>query len=118
MMKASEEWEKGAEVAGEEESWGKRVCEGIATLSGSLDGLTEMVRRQNVILGHLAGMMEEEADWARWRRKTQGEPAMALAIILGESDEEGVKSGVEGGGEEEEVEEGARNEGEDEEGVE
>ena len=53
------------EVVGEEESWGKRVCKGLARLSGSLNGLTAMVECQTLILGHLAGMMEEEADWAR-----------------------------------------------------
>ena len=41
--RVSEAWEKEAEVVGEEESWGKRMCEGIAQLSGSLDGLTTMV---------------------------------------------------------------------------
>ena len=73
-LKVSEVQEKEAEVADEAGSCGAKVCEGIATLSSSLDGLTEMVRCQNVILGCLAGMMEEEADWARWRRKRQGEP--------------------------------------------
>ena len=106
-MKVSEVWEKEAEVADREGSWGKKVCEGIATLSGSLNGLTEMVRRQNVILGCLAGMLEEEAAWARWRWKTQGEPAVPLVVILGKGDEE-----------EEEVEEEAGNEGENEEDVE
>ena len=119
MSKVLEVWEKEAEVADEEGSWGKRVCEGIAQLSGSLEGLTAMIRHQNISLGRLVGMLEEEVAWARWRRKRQGEPVVAPAIILGKSDEEGVKSGVEeGGGEEEEVEEGAGNKGEDEEGIE
>ena len=66
-----------------------------------------MVEHQNIILGHLAVRMEEESDWARWRRKTQGEPAVPPAVILGEGDEE-----------EEEVEEEVGNEGENEEDVE
>ena len=102
-MKVSEVWEKGAEVADKEESWGKKVCEGITTLSGSLNGLTAMIECQNLILGHLAGMLEEEADWARWRRKRQGEPVVPPAVILGEGDEE------------EENEEEAGNEGENKE---
>ena len=105
--KVPEVQEKGAEVADEEEPWGKKVCEGIASLGDSLDGLAKMVRHQNVILGHLAGMMEEEVDWARWRRKTQGEPAVPPVVILGKGDEE-----------EEEVEEEAGNKGENEEDVE
>ena len=117
--KVGEVQEKEAEVVDKEGLWGKRVCEGITRLSGSLEGLTEMIRHQNVILGRLAGMMEEEATWAVWRRKRQGEPVVAPVIILGESDEEEVRAGVkEGGGEEEEVEEEARNEGEDKEGIE
>ena len=92
--------EKGAEVMDEVELWGKRMCEGIARLSGSLDGLTAMVERQNIILGRLAVRMEEESDWARWRWKTQGELVVPLAVILGKGDEE----------EEEEVEDEAGNE--------
>ena len=42
---AQEVREMEVEVAGEEEPWGAKVCEGIATLSGSLDGLTAMVER-------------------------------------------------------------------------
>ena len=102
--RAPEVQEKGAEVAGEEESWGVKVCEGITTLSSSLDGLTMMVERQTLILGHLAGMMEEESDWRRWKRKRQGEPVIPLAVIMGVGDEE-----------EEEGEEEAGNEGENEE---
>ena len=94
---------KEAEVADEEESWGRRACEGLAQLSSSIEGLTAMIRRQNLLLGHLAGMLEEEADWVRWRRKRQGEPVVPPAVILGEGDEE------------EEVEEEAENEGENEE---
>ena len=105
--KVSEVRAKEAEVADEEESWGRRMCEGIARLSGSLDGLTAMVERQNIILGCLAGVMEEELDWARWRRKTQGELAVPLVVILGEGDEE-----------EEEVEEEVGNKGENEEDIE
>ena len=67
-----------------------------------------MVERQTLILGRLAGMMEEEADWRRWRQRRQGEPVIPLAVILGKGDEE----------EEEEVEEGVGNEGENEEDVE
>ena len=96
--------EKGAEVMDEEGSWGKRMCEGIARLSSSLDGLTTMVEHQNAILGHLAVRMEEELDWARWRRKREGEPVMPLVVIMGVGDEE-----------EEEGEEEAGNEGENEE---
>ena len=105
--RASEVREKEAMVADEAGSWGAKVCEGIATLSGSLNGLTEMVRHQNVILGCLAGMLEEEVAWARWRWKTQGELVVTLAVILGEGDEE-----------EEEVEEEAGNKGENEEDIE
>ena len=104
MTKVLEVREKGVEVADEVGSWGAKVCEGIASLGGSLDGLAEMVRCQNIILGCLAGMMEEEADWARWRRKRQGEPVVPLAVILGKGDKE-----------EEEVEEEAGNKGENEE---
>ena len=112
-------WEKEAEVVDAEESWGVRACKGIAHLSSSLEGLTEMIRHQNVILGHLAGMMEEEVTWVAWRWKRQGEPVVAPAVILGESNEEEVRAGVkEGGGEEEEVEEEARNEGEHKEDIE
>ena len=102
--KVSEMREKGAEVTDEAGSWGAKVCEGIATLSGSLDGLTTMVERQTLILGRLAGMMEEESDWRRWRRKRQGEPVIPPAVIMGMGDEE-----------EEEGEEEAGNEGENEE---
>ena len=96
--------ERGAEAAGEEGSWGERVCEGIATLSGSLDGLTTMIERQTLILGRLAGMMEEEADYRRWRQRREGEPVIPPAVIMGAGDE----------GEDDEVEGGAENEGEDE----
>ena len=81
------------------------MCEGIATLSGSLDGLTAMIERQTLILGRLAGMMEEEADHRRWRRKMEGEPVIPPAVIMGAGDE----------GEDNEVEGGAENEGENEE---
>ena len=92
-------------MVGEEESWGARMCEGIAQLSGSLDGLTAMVERQNAILGRLAVQMEEESDWARWRWKREGEPVGPPAIIEGMGDE----------GEDDEVEEEAGNEEEEEE---
>ena len=95
--------EKGAEVTDEAGSWEAKVCKGIATLSGSLDGLTAMVKHQTLILGRLVGMMEEEADWRRWRQKRQGEPVIPPAVIMGMGDEE-----------EEEVEEEAGNEGENE----
>jgi hypothetical protein len=94
---------RAAEVTDEEESWGKRLCEGIAQLSGSLDGLTTMVEHQNAILGRLAVRMEEESDWARLRRKREGEPVIPPAIIEGVGDEE----------DDDEVEEGAENEGEE-----
>ena len=86
-----------------EDMWGVRVCEGIAWLSGSLEGLTTMIECQTLILGRLVGMMEEEADWRRWRQKRQGEPVIPPAVIMGVGDEE-----------EEEVEEEAGNEGENE----
>ena len=97
--------ERGAEAVGVEESWGERVCEGIATLSGSLDGLTTMIECQTLILGRLVGMMEEEADYRRWRRRREGEPVIPPAVIMGVGDE----------GEDDEVEGGAENEGENEE---
>ena len=79
--RAAEVREKGAEAMDGEASWVERLCEGIARLSGSIEALTAMVERQTLILGCLVGMMEEEADWRRWRRKTQGEPAGPPAII-------------------------------------
>ena len=103
-MKVSEVQVKEAEVADKEESWGRRACEGLAQLSGSIEGLTAMIGRQNLLLGRLVGMLEEEADWARWRRKRQGEPVVPPAVILGKGDEE-----------EEEIEEEAGNKGENEE---
>ena len=84
------------------------MCEELARLSGSLDGLTAMVECQTLLLGRLAGMMEEEADWRRWRRRREGTP-QAAPTILGGGEEEEVR---------EEVEEGAGNEGENEENVE
>ena len=119
LSKVGEVWEKEVEVADKEGSWGKRACKGLAQLSSSLKGLTEMIRCQNMILGHLAGMMEEEVTWAVWRRKRQGEPVVAPVVILGESNEEEVRAGVEeGGGKEEEVEEEAGNEGANKEDIE
>ena len=88
----------------EEESWGKRMCEGIARLSGSLDGLTAMVERQNAILGRLAVRMEEESDWARWRWKREGELVGPPAIIEGVGDE-GEEEGEDEAGNKEEEEE-------------
>ena len=64
-----------------------------------------MVGCQNAILGRLAGLMEEEADWARWRRKMEGEPVIPPVVIMGVGDE----------AEDDEVEEEAENEGENEE---
>ena len=115
-LKAGEVWEKEAEVVDEEGSWGMRACKGITCLSSSLEGLTKMIRQQNVILGCLAGMMEEEQVRAAWRQRTQGEPVVApvvapvitLVIDLRGDDEE----------EEEEVEEEAGNEGENKEDIE
>ena len=103
--RAAEVREKGAEATDGEASWGERLCEGIARLSGSLDGLTAMIERQTLLLGRLAGMMEEEADYRRWRRKQEGEPVGPPAIIEGVGDE----------GEDDEVEEEAENEEEAEE---
>ena len=71
--RVSEVQEKEAMVADGAGSWGVKVCKGITSLSGSLNGLAEMVRCQNIILGCLAGMMEEEAAWVKWRRRRQGE---------------------------------------------
>ena len=96
---------KEAEVADEEESWGRRVCKGLAQLSGSIEGLTAMVERQTLILGHLAGMMEEESDWRRWRRRREGEPVIPPVIIEGVGDEEEEEGEEEAGNEEEENEE-------------
>ena len=67
-----------------------------------------MVEHQTLILGHLAGMMEEEADWRRWRQRREGMP-QAAPTILGGGEEEEVR---------EEVEEGAGNKGENEEDIE
>ena len=97
---------KVTEVTDEAGSWGVKVCEGIATLSSNIEGLTAMIERQNTILGRLAGLMEEEADWARWRRKMEGEPVGPPAIIEGVGDEG-----------DDEVEEEAENEGGNEEEV-
>ena len=91
-----------------EDAWGVRACEEITWLSGSLEGLTAMIKCQTLILGRLAGMMEEEADWRRWRRRREGTPR-AAPIMLGKGEEEEVR---------EEVEEGVGNEGENEEDVE
>ena len=108
LSRAGEVWEKEAEVADKEGSWGVRACKGIAHLSSSLEGLTDMIRWQNEILGHLVGIMEEEQVRAVWRWRMQGAsvvvPVVVPVVILGESDEEEVRAGVEeGGGEEEEV---------------
>ena len=114
--RAGEVQEKEVEVADEEGLWGVRVCEGIAHLSSSLEGLTEMIRWQNMILGCLAGMMEEEAMWVAWRQRTQREPVVApvmapvvMPVVNLRGDDEG---------EEEEVEEEARNKGENKEDIE
>ena len=106
-MRASEAREKEAEVA-DAGAWGKRACEELAHLSRSLDGLTAMVKRQTLILGHLAGMMEEELDRRRLRRRREGTPR-AAPTILGRGEEEEVR---------EEIEEGVGNEGENKEDVE
>ena len=106
-MRASEAWEKEAEVAGVG-AWGKRACEELAQLSGSLNGLTAMVKCQTLILGRLAGMMEEESDQRRSRRRREGTPRAAPTILGGDEEEE-VRD---------EVEEGAGNEGENEEDLE
>ena len=103
--RAAEVREKGTEATDGEASWGERVCEGIATLSGSLNGLTAMIERQTLLLGCLAGMMEEEVDYRRWRRRREGEPVIPPAIIMGAGEEE----------EDDEVEGGAEIEGENEE---
>ena len=64
----AQEWVEEAKEE-EEESWGVRVCEGIAHINGSLIGLAEMIRQQNDLLGHLMGMMEEERMVVAWRRR-------------------------------------------------
>ena len=87
-----------------EGTWGVRACEEIAWLSGSLEGLTTMIERQTLILGRLVGMMEEEADWRRWRWRREGTPRVA-PIVLGEGEEEEVREEVEeGAGNEEDIE--------------
>ena len=96
--------EKESEVTEKGSVWGMRACEELARLSGSIKALTAMVERQTLILGHLAGMMEEEVDHRRWRRKWEGEPVGPLAIIKGVGDEG-----------DDEVEEEVENEGENEE---
>ena len=45
-----------------EDAWGVRACKGIAHLSGSLEGLADMIRRQNEILGRLVGVMEAKGE--------------------------------------------------------
>ena len=50
-------------------------------------------------------MMEEEADWRRWRRRREGTPR-AAPTILGEGEEEEVREEVEEKGNEEEEEVG------------
>ena len=80
--------EKESEVAETGGVWGMRACEELARLSGSLEGLTAMIERQTLILGCLAGMMEEEADFRRWRRRREGEPVIPPAIIMGAGGEE------------------------------
>ena len=95
--------EKESEVTEKGGVWEVRACEEIARLSGSIEALTAMVERQTLILGRLAGMMEEEADHQRWRRKMEGEPVIPPAVIMGAGDE----------GEEEEVEAEAGNEEEE-----
>jgi hypothetical protein len=64
MSRVSEEAEKESEVTEKGDVWGKRACEGLERLSGSLEGLADMIRRQNEILGRLVGVMEakEEGD--------------------------------------------------------
>ena len=92
----------------EEDSWGLRACEEIARLSGSLEGLSEMIGRQNALLGRLMEMMEEEATRAAWRRRTGESPRMApgrTPVVLGVSDEEETREEVEEKGNEEEDEE-------------
>jgi hypothetical protein len=87
------------------DAWGLRACEEIARLSGSLEGLTEMIGRQNALLGRLAGLMEEEA--AR-RRRTGSSPRVApvrAPVVLYDSDEEEVREEVGEKEDEEEVEE-------------
>ena len=49
-----------------------------------------MIEHQTLILGRLAGMMEEESDWRRWRRRREGTP-QAVPTILGGGEEEEVK---------------------------
>jgi hypothetical protein len=92
------------EESEKEDSWGLRACEEIARLSGSLEGLSEMIGRQNALLGRLAGMMEEEATRVAWRRRTEG-TSRAAPIVLGMGEEEEVREEVEEKGDEEEEEE-------------
>jgi hypothetical protein len=92
-----------------EDAWGVRACDGIARLSGSLEGLTAMIGRQNDLLGRLVEMMETERMWASWRWRREGSPRVtpvrASALVLGEGDDGGdeeVGNGVEEKGNEEE----------------
>ena len=87
-----------------EDAWGVRACEGIARLTGSLEGLTSMIGQQNELLGCLLDMMAKERVWTAWRRMERA-PRMA-PIILGEGEEEEVREEVEEKGDEEEEEVG------------
>ena len=100
MLEVAEKESEGTERG---DVWGVRACEELARLSGSLDGLTTMVECQTLILGHLAGMMEEESDWRRWRWKREGEPVIPLAVTMGVGDE-GEEGGEEEAGNEEDGE--------------
>ena len=91
-----------------EDTWGVRACEGIARLTGSLEGLTSMIRQQNELLGRLLDMMAKERVWATWRRM-EGAPRTA-PVVLGKGEEEEVREEVEEKGGKNEEEEEVRDE--------
>ena len=87
-----------------EDAWGVRACEGIARLTGSLEGLTSMIGQQNELLGHLLDMMVKERVWTAWRWMER--VPRTVLIILGKGEEEEVREEVEEKGDEEEEEVG------------
>ena len=70
------------------------MCEGIARLTDSLEGLTSMIGQQNELLGRLLDMMAKERVWAAWRWM-EGAPRTA-PVVLGEGEEGEVREEVEG----------------------
>ena len=84
----AQEWVEEVKEEEEEDVWGVRACKGIAQLNGSLEGLTNMIRWQNEILGCLVGMMEEEQVTATWRQRRQGTLVVAPVVDLSKDNEE------------------------------